>query len=93
MKSQYSLNSSRFPRGRKNLLILDIILVFRDRNNPEDDETSLPENLQTWTVIQDNGGFDIFGDDDFAVIKEALEKRFQDLLAISVRESVLVTGV
>jgi hypothetical protein len=69
-------------------LILDFILLFRERNN--DDNTPETENLPRWRVIQDNGGFDLFGDEDFAVIKEALTKRFQNLSAIPIRESVII---
>jgi hypothetical protein len=71
----------------KEELILDIIFVFRNRN---DDEKTLLEGLPRWTVVQDRDGFDVFGDEDFAAVKKALAKRFENLSTLSIKTSVIV---
>lgn len=66
-------------------LILHMIFIFRDRNENEDNE-----NMQQWTVIQNDGGYNVYGVRDFAIIKEALAERFDDLLATAVQKSVAI---
>lgn len=68
-------------------LILDIILVFRNRNN--DDEASI-ERMPRWTVTLVEGEETIQISGDLGIVTSALVERFRDLAANSVSQPVRI---